>query len=130
MTPEQMRLERERDAAIATMDNLKSWALKSDDANDGLRAEIEQVNRERDEALSDRDAWARLCGAKDCYTPSSAKTYETLRESEGRLRTALEEIRDYQNALESFRAVQGIRDIAREALTSGKVSLDKRNPLA
>ena len=62
-----------------------------DDANDALRAELESVKRERDEALSDRDAWAKLCGAKDCYTPSSAKTYEALRESEGQLRTLLEE---------------------------------------
>jgi hypothetical protein len=43
-----------------------------------LKAQIELLTKERNAALVDRDKWAILCGAEDCYTPSSAKPYKDL----------------------------------------------------
>lgn len=51
-----------------------------------LERERDEARKERNAALSDRDAWARLCGAVDCYTPSTAEPYEALKLQRDELR--------------------------------------------
>lgn len=55
-----------------------------------LERERDEARKERNAALSDRDAWARLCGAVDCYTPSTAEPYEALKLQRDELRAEIE----------------------------------------
>lgn len=54
-----------------------------------LERERDEARKERNAALSDRDAWARLCGAVDCYSPSTAEPYEELKLQRDALRAEL-----------------------------------------
>ena len=58
-----------------------------------LERERDEAIEERNAALSDRDAWARLCGAVDCYTPSTAEPYEALKIQLDELRAEVERLK-------------------------------------
>ena len=58
-----------------------------------LERERDEAIEERNAALSDRDAWARLCGAVDCYTPSTAEPYEALKIQLDALRAEVERLK-------------------------------------
>ena len=58
-----------------------------------LERERDEARKERNAALSDRDAWARLCGAVDCYTPSTAEPYEALKLQRDELRAEVERLK-------------------------------------
>lgn len=58
-----------------------------------LERERDEARKERNAALSDRDAWARLCGAVDCYTPSTAEPYEALKIQLDALRAEVERLK-------------------------------------
>lgn len=58
-----------------------------------LERERDEAIEERNAALSDRDAWARLCNAADCYTPSTAEPYEALKLQLDALRAEVERLK-------------------------------------
>lgn len=58
-----------------------------------LERERDEARKERNAALSDRDAWARMCGAVDCYTPSTAEPYEALKLQRDELRAEVERMK-------------------------------------
>jgi outer membrane murein-binding lipoprotein Lpp len=58
-----------------------------------LERERDEARKERNAALSDRDAWARLCGAVDCYTPSTAEPYEALKLQRDALRAEVNQLK-------------------------------------
>ena len=58
-----------------------------------LERERDEARKERNAALSDRDAWARLCGAADCYTPSTAEPYEALKLQREALRAEVNQLK-------------------------------------
>ena len=74
-----LEVENERDALQRISDEAIANELN-------IRAERDEAMKERNAALSDRDAWARLCGAVDCYTPSTAEPYEALKLQRDELR--------------------------------------------
>jgi len=58
-----------------------------------LERERDEARNDRNAALYDRDAWARLCGAADCYTPSTAEPYEALKIQLDELRAEVERLK-------------------------------------
>jgi DNA repair exonuclease SbcCD ATPase subunit len=81
-----LEVENERDALQRISDEAIANELN-------IRAERDEAMKERNAALSDRDAWARLCGAVDCYTPSTAEPYEALKLQRDALRAEVERLK-------------------------------------
>lgn len=79
-----------------------------------LERERDEARKERNAALSDRDAWARLCGAVDCYTPSTAEPYAALKLQRDALREEVERAEAKCSAeYEAHKMTQAERDALR-----------------
>jgi chromosome segregation ATPase len=81
-----LEVENERDALQRISDEAIANELN-------IRAERDEAMKERNAALSDRDAWARMCGAVDCYTPSTAEPYEALKLQRDALRAEVNQLK-------------------------------------
>ncbi len=102
-------------AEHANMTNEEILSEKLDTAY----SKINQLERERDEAreernaaLCDRDAWARLCGAVDCYTPSTAEPYEALKIQLDEARKKLEQSEIFRDEIYEAAKSENERHIA------------------
>jgi hypothetical protein len=98
-------------ATIATIDEYIQWVkeaqaqistevevavdkvfVSAPKVNLDMADEIIKLAKQRDEALADRDLWAKLCGATDCYTPSSALPYGELKRERDKLRAEVKRL--------------------------------------
>lgn len=77
-----------------------------------LERERDDAREKLDEALSDRDAWARLCGAVDCYSPSTAEPYEELKLQRDNIRLEADQL-STELHLERFSLKEMNAEIAR-----------------
>ena len=81
-----------------------------------LERERDEARKERNAALSDRDAWARLCGAADCYTPSTAEPYEALKLQRDELRAEIERLKADKARLDWLEKRESMEGFTRDAI--------------